>query len=131
MEGEEKAAAEPGGTGALGEVSPATREYEEALAHPAPLHYELVLYVAGAAPRSLRAIANIRRLCAEYLPGSHELQVVDIYQEPAVAERDGILAVPALIKKRPLPSQRMVGDMSNFQRVMEGLGLVSRGGGEG
>ena len=111
-------------------VDATTRNYEEALAHGVTAQFELVLYVAGAAPCSMRAIANIRRLCAEYLPDCHELHVVDIYQEPAVAERDGILAVPALIKRSPLPRQTMVGDMTDFRRVLAGLGIMERVGGE-
>jgi circadian clock protein KaiB len=110
-------------------VEATTRGYEEALAHVAAAHFELVLYVAGAAPCSMRAIANIRRLCAEHLPECHELHVVDIYQEPAIAERDGILAVPALIKLKPLPRQAMVGDLTDFRRVLAGLGITERAGG--
>lgn len=94
-----------------------------------PQGYVLILYVAGAAPRSLRAISYVRHLCQEYLSGCHDLQVIDIYQEPAIAERDGIVAVPTLIKKLPAPSRTFVGDMSDADRVLQGLGLSRKAGG--
>jgi circadian clock protein KaiB len=107
-----------------------TEAFERALAVRRPDGYVLALYVAGAAPRSLRAIANVRRLCREHLSDCYELQVIDIYQEPALAELDGILAVPVLVKRQPLPARSFIGDMSNFDRVLEGLGL-SRSAGAG
>jgi len=110
-------------------VRSSTTEFESAI-QEANGTYVLVLYVAGAAPRSLRAIATVRRICAEHLPGCHELQVVDIYQEPARAEREGVLAVPALVRMRPLPVQRLVGDMSDWERVLDGLGVVRSGAGK-
>lgn len=97
--------------------------YEQGLLEERPVSFELVLYVAGTAPRSLRAIANTRRLCEQHLGGRCDLQVVDIYQQPALAEEAGILAVPVLVKKRPLPLLRFVGDLSDLQRVIDGLGL--------
>jgi circadian clock protein KaiB len=105
-----------------------THDFERALAVRRPQGYVLALYVAGAAPRSQRAIANIRRLCREYLSDCHELQVIDIYQEPVLAERDGILAVPALVKRQPLPERSFIGDMSDFDRILDGLGLQHRSG---
>lgn len=98
--------------------------YDRMLPEERPGPFALVLYVAGTAPRSLRAIANTRRLCEQYLAGRCDLQVVDIYQQPALAELDGILAVPVLIKKDPPPLMRFIGDMSDLQRVIEGLGLA-------
>jgi len=105
-----------------------TQEYERALTVRRPEGYVLALYVAGAAPRSLRAIANVHRLCRDYLSECHELQVIDIYQEPLLAEKDGILAVPVLVKRHPLPARSFIGDMSDFDRVIEGLGLPRRAG---
>lgn len=87
-----------------------------------PPQFELVLYVAGTAPRSLRAIANTRRLCQQ-MEGAYDLEIVDIYQQPDLAEVDEILAVPVLIKKQPLPAMRFVGDLSDLRRVAAGLGL--------
>lgn len=105
-----------------------THEFERALAVRRPEGYVLALYVAGAAPRSLRAIANVRRLCRDHLSECHELQVIDIYQEPSLAEKDGILAVPVLVRRHPLPARSFIGDMSNFDRVIEGLGLSRKSG---
>lgn len=100
-----------------------TTEAYEALAGSSPLTCVLVLYVAGTAPRSLRAIRHTRRLCEEYLAGYHDLEIVDIYQQPGLAEVDSILAVPVLVKKQPPPEQRFVGDMTDIRRVLAGLGL--------
>jgi len=105
-----------------------TEAFEQALAVRRPQGYVLALYVAGAAPRSLRAIANVRRLCQEHLSDCHELQVIDIYQEPALAERDGVLAVPVLVRRQPLPERSFIGDMSDFDRVLQGLGLIYKSG---
>lgn len=113
-------------TGVVGSVA---QEYERAAAVHRPQGYVLTLFVAGAAPRSLRAVAHVRRLCQEYLSDCHQLEVIDIYQEPAIAEREGILAVPALIKYYPPPSRLFIGDMSNTDRVLEGLGLSRKAGG--
>lgn len=101
----------------------ATEAYEQALAGEQPARYVLVLYVAGSAPRSLRAVAFARRLCDDYLPGCHDLEVVDIYQQPALAEAAGILAVPALIRKLPPPEIMIVGDLSDTAQLVRGLGL--------
>ena len=113
-------------TGVVGSVA---QEYERAAAVRQPQSYVLTLFVAGAAPRSLRAIAHVRSLCQEYLSDCHELQVIDIYQEPAIAEREGVIAVPALIKYYPPPSRLFIGDLSNTDRVLEGLGLSRKAGG--
>jgi circadian clock protein KaiB len=103
----------------------ATEAFEQALAQQ-PAHYVLVLYVAGTAPRSLRAVALARKLCQEHLADCHDLQVVDIYQQPGLAEEAGILAVPALVKKEPPPQMTFVGDLSDSQRLLQGLGLPRR-----
>jgi circadian clock protein KaiB len=83
----------------------------------------LRLYIAGSSPRSARAISNIRKICDEYLQGCHELEVVDISQYPMLAKSEQILAAPTLIKMSPLPSRRFVGDMSQSERILLGLGL--------
>ena len=83
----------------------------------------LRLYVTGSSPRSIRAIANIRRICDEYLRGCHDLEVVDISQHPLLAKSEQILAAPTLVKMSPLPSRRFVGDMSQSERILLGLGL--------
>ena len=83
----------------------------------------LRLYVTGSSPRSVRAIANIRKICDEHLQGCHDLEIVDISQHPQLARREQILAAPTLVKMLPLPSRRFVGDMSQFERILLGLGL--------
>ena len=111
---------------AMGAGSP-----EKAAHDGSPAVYRLVLYVAGSAPRSLRAVAAVRKLCQEYLPGCHSLEVVDIYQQPALAEEAGILAVPLLIKQEPPPEQKFVGDMSNLEAIINSLRLPHPAGNSG
>ena len=86
----------------------------------------LRLYVTGITPRSARAIANIKEICDEYLKGLHALQVIDLDQQPVLAERDQIVAVPTLIKKLPPPLRRIIGDLSDRERVLIGLDLRER-----
>lgn len=92
--------------------------------HPRSEHEDqflLRLYVTGATMRSTRAVANLRQLCDEYLPDRYELEVVDIYQQPELAAREQLVALPTLVKRQPLPLRRLVGDLSNRQRVLAGL----------
>jgi circadian clock protein KaiB len=84
----------------------------------------LKLYVTGATARSLRAITHIKAVCEQYLKGRYDLEVVDIYQQPALARRDQIVAVPTLIKRLPVPVRFLVGDLSQTEHVLRGLGLV-------
>lgn len=88
--------------------------------------YVLRLYVTGTTPRSCRAIANIRSLCEQYLSGRYDLEVIDIYQQPGEASDQQIIAVPTLIKKLPFPQKRMVGDLSDRDRVLVALDLGGR-----
>ncbi|MGQ9600460.1 MAG: circadian clock KaiB family protein [Anaerolineae bacterium] len=85
--------------------------------------YVFRLYVAGITPRSVRAISNIKQICEEYLPDRYDLHVIDLYQQPASAAADQIVAVPTLVKVSPLPSQRLIGDLSDKERVLIGLDL--------
>ena len=100
-----------------------TASFEQSLAKPATPRYRLRLYVAGMTPRSARAIANIKQICEEHLKGRYGLQVIDIYQQPVLAKGEQIVAVPTLIKKLPLPLQRIIGDLSDRERVLIGLDL--------
>src|SRR3954466_2004838 len=86
--------------------------------------YELKLYVTGTSPRSGQAIANVRSLCEEYLRGRYDLEVIDIYQQPGVAVSEQIVAAPTLIKKTPAPSRRMIGDLSNRDKILVALNIV-------
>jgi len=88
--------------------------------------YELRLYVAGATPRSLRAIANIKEICEELLAVRYDLKVFDLYQQHALAKGEQIVAVPTLIKKLPAPLRRVIGDLSDRERVLIGLDLKAR-----
>ena len=100
-----------------------TRAFERALASPPERRYILRLYITGATPQSVRAIANVKKLCEEHLQGRYELEVVDLYQQPQLAQGEQIIAAPTLIKKLPLPLRRIIGDMSKAERVLVGLDL--------
>lgn len=97
---------------------------ESANAKPKPV-YLLRLYIAGMTPRSTLAIQNLHIICEEYLHGRYTLEVIDIYQQPLLAESDQIMAVPTLIRKLPEPLRRFVGDMSNTQEIITGLDIHS------
>ena len=86
---------------------------------------ELRLYVAGASARSTRAIQNAKAICDEFLVGRYQLEVIDIFQQPGRAREDQVLAVPILIKRRPGPPVRFIGDLSERAVVLHGLGLGS------
>ena len=86
--------------------------------------YVLRLYVTGMTPRSARAVKNLQAICDEYLAGRYDLEVIDIYQQPVLTRGEQIIAAPTLIKKLPLPMRRIIGDMSNRDRVLLGLDLV-------
>ncbi len=89
-------------------------------------HYILRLYVAGMTSRSARAVENVRSFCERHLEGRYDLQVIDVYQQPALARSEQLIAAPTLIKKLPLPLRRLIGDMSNEDRILVGLDLVPR-----
>jgi len=90
--------------------------------------YILRLYVTGMTSRSSRAVSNLRAICDEYLEGRYDLEVIDIYQQPVLTKGEQIIAAPTLIKKLPLPMRRIIGDMSNRERVLAGLDLVRASG---
>jgi circadian clock protein KaiB len=104
--------------------------FEQAARAPAAERYVLRLYVTGMTPRSARAVNNLRVICDEYLAGRYDLEVIDIYQQPLLAKGEQIIAAPTLIKKFPLPMRRIIGDMSNRERVLLGLHLVRTENGE-
>ena len=89
--------------------------------------YVFRLYVTGASPNSLRAITNTRDLCEEHFNDNYELEIIDVHQQPFVAKQENIIALPLLIKKHPLPEKRLIGDMSDMERVLKSIG-VSNGG---
>ena len=85
----------------------------------------LRLYVAGQSPRSLRAFANLRRLCEEHLAGRYDIEIVDLVEHPWLARDDDILAIPTLVRRLPAPVHKIIGDLSNTERVLAGLQLQS------
>jgi circadian clock protein KaiB len=85
--------------------------------------YVLRLFIAGTTPRSSRAVANIKEICERDLEDRYDLEVVDIYQQPALAKGEQIIAAPTLIKKLPLPLRKFIGDMSDSERILVGLDL--------
>ena len=86
-------------------------------------HHILRLYVAGLTPRSQEAIRTITAICEEHLGGRYDLEVIDIYQNPALAKGEQIIAVPTLIKKLPLPLRRFIGSMADMEKILVGLDL--------
>ncbi len=85
--------------------------------------YVLRLYITGTTSRSILAITNLKKICEEYLGGRYELEVIDLFQHPGLAIDEQIIAAPTLIKKLPLPFRRIIGDMSNKEKVLLGLDL--------
>ena len=85
--------------------------------------FVLRLYVTGMTPRSTRAISAVRSVCEEFLAGRYDLQIIDVYQQPALIRDEQIFATPTLVKKGPEPERRMIGDMSDRARLIAGLGL--------
>jgi circadian clock protein KaiB len=90
----------------------------------APRDYVLRLFVAGHTRRSLRAVRNIMRVCEQHLSGRFDLEIVDVYEHPEKAVEYQLVAAPTLVKLSPAPARRMVGDMSDCDRVLAGLGLA-------
>jgi len=97
---------------------------EDALKERETGHYVLRLYVAGLNNKSLRAIENLKKICEEHLQGRYGLEVIDIYQQPVLAQGEQIIAVPTLIKQLPPPLRRFIGDMSKTEKILVGLDLI-------
>jgi circadian clock protein KaiB len=85
--------------------------------------WRLLLYVAGQTPRSLTAFANLKRLCEEHLAGRYQIEVIDLVRTPQLAQTDQIIALPTLVRRLPAPIRRVIGDLSNVERVMVGMEL--------
>jgi circadian clock protein KaiB len=90
--------------------------------------YVLRLYITGSTRRSVLAITSLKKICEEYLEGRYELEVIDLYKKPGLAKDEQIIAAPTLIKKLPLPFRRIIGDMSNKEKVLMGLDLIKLSG---
>lgn len=89
--------------------------------------FELRLYVAGQTPKALRAFANLRQICEEHLAGRYSIEVIDLLQNPTLGQGDQILALPTLVRRLPSPIKKIIGDLSNTDRVLVGLDLRERG----
>jgi circadian clock protein KaiB len=107
-------------------VKTSTEEFEKAAAMQNRAKYVLRLYVTGMTPKSTRAIANVRKLCEQYLEGVYELKVIDIYQQPKLAKGEQIIATPTLIKQLPLPLRKLIGDMSDTEKFLVGIDLRNK-----
>lgn len=91
-----------------------------------PDFWELRLYVAGQTPKSMAAFANLKRICEEYLKGKYEIHVIDLLKNPQLARGDQILAIPTVVRNLPEPVRKIIGDLSNTERVLVGLDLRPR-----
>lgn len=89
-------------------------------------HWNLRLYVAGQTPRSITAFQNLKNICEEYLKGKYHIEVIDLMENPTLARGDQILAVPTLVRKLPQPIRKIIGDLSNTERVLVGLDIQPR-----
>lgn len=89
--------------------------------------WDLRLYIAGATPRAVTALKNLERLCEEHLAGKYHIEVIDLIQKPQLAQGDQIIAVPTLVRKLPEPVRKIIGDLSNTEKVLVGLDLRPRG----
>ncbi len=98
-------------------------QLEEAIRAASEGHFVLKLYVTGSSPRSSTAVSNLKNICEMYLPGRYELEIIDIYQQPELAAQNQLLAAPTLVKESPYPMRRLVGDMSDEDRVLYSLNV--------
>ncbi len=86
-------------------------------------HYVLRLFIVGASVNSRRAVANLREICEHYLKDQYSLEIIDVHQQKSLAEREQLIALPLLVKSHPLPERRLIGDMSDTEKVLRGLGV--------
>jgi len=88
------------------------------------LVFVLRLYITGASPNSIKAVSNIKLFCEKHLKNKYELQVVDVYQQPAIAKEEQIVALPLLVRSFPLPVKRLIGNLSDTGKIIKGLDLI-------
>lgn len=101
-------------------------QLEEAIKRAAEGHFILKLYVSGSSTRSAKAIANVQTLCNEHLADRYELEIIDVFQQPELASEMQLVAAPTLVKEQPEPVRRIVGDMSNEDRVLHSLNIIRK-----
>ncbi len=116
----------PTNTDLANQMDETTAQFEQALRNQEECHYYFRLYIAGTTPRSMRSLENLKTLCEIYLQGRYELEVVDIYQSSSNLQIDNVVAIPTLVKQLPLPIRRVIGDLSNTEKVLLGLDLISK-----
>ena len=104
--------------GTVGDLQPESADHTES--------WNMRLYIAGQTPKSLRALANLKQICEEHLAGKYHIEIIDLLENPQLASTDQILAVPTLIRKLPEPVRKIIGDLSNAERVLVGLDLRPR-----
>ena len=107
----------------MNEQKDSIREFEDALKLQSQQKYSLRLFVAGMSPKSIQAIENTKRICETYLAGRYQLEVIDVYQQPILAKDGQIVAAPTLVKELPPPLRKLVGSMSDTERVLVGMDL--------
>ena len=101
------------------------QDFERRMAKHESPRFSFTLYVAGATSRSLRAIENARSICEEFLRGRYELDIVDVYKNPAAAKSQQVVAIPTLVRNLPAPLRQAIGDLSARERIVAGLGLAA------
>jgi circadian clock protein KaiB len=99
---------------------------QKAAPRPSPSTWELRLYVAGPTPRAVAALENLKRICETHLAGQYTIQVIDLLKTPQLAKGDQIVAVPTLVRKLPEPVRKIIGDLSNTEKVLVGLDVRPR-----
>jgi circadian clock protein KaiB len=102
------------------------KKLEHAAEDPLVAKWELKLYVAGQTAKSLQAYANLKQICEEHLAGEYRIEIIDLLQNPQLAQGDQIFALPTLVRKLPEPVRKIIGDLSNTERVLVGLDLQPR-----
>ena len=95
-------------------------------AKSAPKEWRLRLYIAGKTPRAVAAFENLRRICEEHLAGRYEIEVIDLLENPQLAKGDQIIALPTLVRRLPVPMRKIIGDLSNTEKVLVGLDIRER-----
>ena len=90
------------------------------------VNYQLILYVAGTTPKSIEAFANLNKICKEYLEGQYSINVVDLLKNPRLARGDQIVAIPTLVRRLPPPLKKIIGDLSNKDKVLVGLNIIDK-----
>ncbi len=98
-------------------------EFENYLINTNSENYVLRLYISGMTPNSRRAVENIKKICEQFLLGRYQLEIIDIYQQPLLVQDDQIIAAPTLVKVFPHPLKKLIGDLSDTKKVLDGLGL--------